>query len=363
MRDKLDITGRTRLVSLIGSPVDHSGSPAIHNYSFDKLGIDAAYLALDVKEQNVCHVLKAMRSVEGWIGSNVTMPCKRAVIDHLDEIDDVAEMVDAVNVISSEGGRLKGYNTDGAGFMTNLRKHGVEIEGATMLIMGAGGAGTAIMAQAAAEGVESLLVFVRKNGESFRRAQTLAERIHAKTDCRVQIHDIEDAADLEACIGKSSILVNATNVGMGSSADDSLVDRAALRPGLAVADVIYFPRETRLIRDAKEAGCKVVPGLGMLLEQAAASEMIWFGVEMPLQEIKEAHYMNCMNFRDVQIAQTNQRTRSAHQALSPSTRQAATTSAMSRTLKSDPCAATPSVSIVKQKGQAVQASSAPVSIA
>lgn len=287
MRDKLGITGRTRLISLIGSPVDHSGSPAIHNYSFDKLGIDAVYLAFDVKEENVGHALEAMRSIEGWIGSNVTMPCKCAVMPHLDEIDPIAEMVDAVNVISHEHGKLKGYNTDGIGFMTNLRKHGAEIEGATMFIMGAGGAGTAIMAQAAIEGAKNLHVFVRGNGESFRRAQKLAERIHAKTECRMQIHDIGDKQDLVTCLGESSILVNATNVGMGNESNDSLVDPSTLRPDLTVADVIYFPRETRLIQDAKKAGCRVVPGLGMLLEQAAAGERIWFGADMPIDEIAD----------------------------------------------------------------------------
>lgn len=287
MHTQPPISGRTRLVSLLGSPVEHSGSPAIHNYSFNKLGIDAVYLAFDVKEDGIGRALEAMRCIESWVGSNVTMPCKCAVIPHLDEIDEVAAMVEAVNVIARKDGKLKGYNTDGAGFMANLRKHGADVEGATMCILGAGGAGTAIMAQAAAEGVACLHILVRKNGTSQQRAQALAARIESKTDCRVHIHDIEDATALKACVEQSSILVNATNVGMGDNPGETLVDPGLFRSDLVVADVIYFPRETRLIKEAKAAGCTVVPGLGMLLEQAAAGERIWFDADMPLEEIEE----------------------------------------------------------------------------
>ena len=155
----MEISGHTHMISLIGSPVSHSASPATHNYSFDKLGIDSIYLAFDVQPDQLAGVTAAMRSMEGWDGSNVTMPCKQAIIPYLDELDAAAELMGAVNVVKSEGDRLIGYNSDGAGFMENLRKHGVQVEGSTFVQLGAGGAGSAILVQAALDGAKAIKVF------------------------------------------------------------------------------------------------------------------------------------------------------------------------------------------------------------
>ena len=290
MGEKERISGHTHLISLIGSPVAHSGSPATHNLSFEKLGIDSACLVFDVKEDGVETALAAMRTLEGWDGSNVTMPCKRAVIPYLDELDPAAELMGAVNVIEKKDGKLKGYNTDGVGFMTNLRKHGVTDKGATMTLVGIGGAGSAVLTQAALDGVKTIHAFARANfdGTYERVAEGLVPAVNAKTECDVQLHDLADMDLLRKCIEESDILVNATNVGMPEGCEDSLIPDDYLRPDLAVADVIYYPRETRLIRDAKALGCVTVPGIGMMLEQAAAGEKIWYDAEMPTEEIAEA---------------------------------------------------------------------------
>ncbi len=287
MGEKQRISGHTHLISLLGSPVAHSGSPATHNLSFEKLGVDAVYIVFDVKEDGVEKALQAMRTLEGWDGSNVTMPCKRAVIPYLDELDPAAELMNAVNVIDKKDGKLKGYNTDGVGFMTNLRKHGVTDKGATMTLVGIGGAGSAVLTQAALDGVKTIHAFARANfdGTYERVAADLIPRVVERTGCDVQLHDLNDMDVLKECIAQSDILTNATNVGMGEGCEDSLIPVDYLRPDLVVADVIYFPRETRLIRDAKALGCVTVPGIGMMLEQAAAGEKIWYGVDMPTDEI------------------------------------------------------------------------------
>ncbi len=285
MGEKQRISGHTHLISLLGSPVEHSGSPASHNLSFEHLGIDAVYLAFDVKEDGLEAALAAMRALDGWDGSNVTMPCKRAVIPFLDKLDPAAELMNAVNVIAKKDGELIGYNTDGVGFMTNLRNHGVTDKGATMTLLGAGGAGSAVLTQAALDGVATIHVFVRFTGNSYEHAKDLAGRVAERTDCDIQLHDLANQEDLKACIQASSILTNATSVGMGENSEESLVPVEFLHEGLAVADVIYFPRTTRLIRDAQAAGCVAVPGLGMMIEQAAAGEKIWYGVDMPTDEV------------------------------------------------------------------------------
>lgn len=279
------ISGRTHLIVLLGNPTSHSLSPAIHNLSFDLLGIDAVYLCFDVENEDLETVLGGLRAMTGWDGCNVTMPCKQAVIPYLDGLDPASELIGAVNVIKKDGTRLMGYNTDGRGFMANLAKHDVAVADARVALLGPGGAGSAIIAQAALDGASRIDTFARTGGPSYRHAQGLVERVAARTSCRVELHDLADMDDLHTCIQEADILVNATSVGMGSGCEDTLVPAEHIKSGMVVADAIYHPRETRLIRDARSRGCTVVPGLGMIVEQAAASEEIWFDAHMPVDEI------------------------------------------------------------------------------
>ena len=280
------IDGHTHLVSLIGSPVAHSASPAIHTLSFEKLGLNVVYLAFGVQTADLPAVIGALRAMEGWDGSNVTMPCKQAIIPHLDELSPAAELMGAVNVLKKErDGRIVGHNTDGVGFMNNLRNHGVQIEGAHMVLLGPGGAGSAILVQAALDGMGRIDVFARAGGKSFAHAQELIEAVVERSSCRIVLHDFADEAALRKCIGDCDILANATNVGMGYDCTDTPVPPDCIRPNMVVADVVYLPRETRLIKEAAARGCVTVPGLGMILEQAAEGERIWYGVDMPTDEV------------------------------------------------------------------------------
>ena len=281
-----ETSGRTRLITLLGNPTGHSLSPAIHSLSFQLLGIDAEYQAFDVNNDSLGEIVDELRAADRWDGGNVTMPCKQAIIKHLDGLDEAAKLIGAVNVLKKTDGKVVGYNTDGRGFMVNLVKHGANVPGSRMVLLGPGGAGSAILVQAALDGVAHIDVFARAGGESHRHAQELAGRVRVCTSCVIELHDIADAAALKACIQDADILVNATPIGMGDGCDETPVPPDFIKPGMVVADAIYHPRETRLIIDAQAHGCNMVPGLGMLIEQAAASEAIWYGVQMPIEQIE-----------------------------------------------------------------------------
>ena len=276
----------TRLVTLIGNPTGHSLSPAIHNLSFQLLGIDAEYRAFDVDNDDLGEIVDELRAADHWDGGNVTMPCKQAIIEHLDELDEAAQLIGAVNVLKKVDGKIVGYNTDGLGFMVNLAKHGVNASGSRMVLLGPGGAGSAILVQAALDGVAHIDVFARAGGESCCLVRELADRVRARTSCEIELHDMADATALKACIQDADLLVNATPIGMGDGCAETPVPPDFIKSSMVVADAIYHPRETQLIIDARARGCNAVPGLGMLIEQAAASEAIWYGAQMPIDQIE-----------------------------------------------------------------------------
>lgn len=285
MTESIPISGTTKLVALIGSPVAHSFSPALHNAAFQEMGIDARFFAFNVKPSDLQHVVPAM-AVMGFAGANVTMPLKAAIIPFLDELDPVARLEQAVNVLEFRNGRVIGHNTDGYGFMENLRKHGCDLQGGTFTLMGVGGAGSAILTQAAMDGTAKINVFCRANGRSWQKATELIPHLVDETGCDISLHDLGDLDDLQACIAESDCLANATSVGMGAGNTDTLVPREFMRAGMYVADSCYFPRMTQLLKDAEAQGAHTVGGVGMLLHQAAAGEKIWFNRTAPIDVMR-----------------------------------------------------------------------------
>lgn len=280
------ISGHTHLISLLGKPIRHSASPVTHSISFELMGTEAIYLAFEVVPEDLPKVLDAMRCMDGWDGSNVTMPNKQAVIPYLDDLSDAARLIGAVNVIQkTEDNKLIGHNTDGAGFMANLRKHGIDPAGKTFTLMGPGGAGSAIAVQAALDGVATLHVFARENGPSYTHMQSLIEPLREKSGCDVILHAWEDTEALKSAIAESDVLANASSVGMGDGCADSPVPADFIKPGMVVADAVYHPLYTQLLQDAEAKGCTVITGIGMMNEQAAIGEMIWYGIEMPIEQI------------------------------------------------------------------------------
>lgn len=286
------INGHTRLYALIGSPVGHSGSPAMYNYSFEKLGIDAAYLAFDTPLEKTEETVNALRTLNVG-GFNITMPNKTAVAQLVDRLSPAAEMVGACNtVVVEEDGTMTGHITDGTGFIRNLKEHGVEVKGKKIVLLGTGGAATAIAVQAALDGVEELAIFNQKD-EFYANGEKTVEKIRKAVPSigKVSIDDLNDTELLGKVIAKSDILINATRAGMSPLQDVIPVPAEFLHKDLAVADVVYNPRETLLVQKAKEIGCRAaIGGIGMLLWQGAAAFELFTGKEMPAQEVMEKFF-------------------------------------------------------------------------
>lgn len=286
----MEISGTTRMLGLIGTPVEHSKSPAMYNYCFQKFGLDWVYLAFDISLEKTGDAMQTIRTLN-LRGANVTMPCKNAVIPYLDELTPAAKAIQAVNTIVNENGRLVGHNTDGCGYTQNLRRNGIEVAGKKIVLLGGGGAASAIAIQAALEGAEEIAVFNRRD-EFWPRVEKSLEAIgQAAPNCRISLCDLDDRDGLKAAIDRCDVLSNATRVGMAPYEDQSnITDLAWFRPDLVVTDVVYSPAETRMLREAKAAGCRTCDGLGMLLCQGAEAFRLYSGLEMPVEEIRALLY-------------------------------------------------------------------------
>ncbi len=284
------ISGKTGLLCLIGSPVAHSMSPAMYNYSFEKCGIDACYMAFDVKEEDVPAAFSAMR-LFSMRGMNVTMPCKINAAKNVDELTPAARLCGAVNTVVNEDGKLIGYNTDGVGFVMNLSAHGIEVKGKKAVIIGAGGAAASIQAQMALDGVAELSLFNKKD-RFFERLTDMKEKLKAETpEVKVSVFDLDEQETLRKEIEEAEILINATIAGMKPMEDATVItDPSFFREGLVVADTVYNPVETRLLREAKERGCVCVDGRGMLLYQGVAAFKLYTGQDMPVEEVKNRYF-------------------------------------------------------------------------
>ena len=284
------ITGHTRLYCLIGSPVGHSGSPAMYNYSFESVGEDGAYLAFDVPLDKLAEGIAAIKTFKVK-GFNITMPDKTAVIEYLDEVTPAAQLIGACNTVTvAEDGKMTGHNTDGIGFVRNLQENGVEVKGKKLVVLGTGGAATAICVQAALDGAAEIAIFNPTDAFYENGVKTVERLAKAVPGCHMSMNDIANTENLKNAVDNADILVNATKVGMKPMEKETLIDKLWFRPELVVADTVYNPRETRMIVEAKEAGCKAIGGIGMLLWQGAAAFKLFTGKDMPAEEVMEKFF-------------------------------------------------------------------------
>ena len=282
------ISGTTKLLCLIGSPVAHSMSPAMHNYSCKLLELDYSYMAFDIKEHQVKEFLDSTKLLD-IKGFNVTMPCKIEVAHQVDALSPAAEIMQATNVVVNNNGKFVGHNTDGVGFVRNLADHGVEVKNKVVTLMGGGGAGTAILVQLALDGVKEIRVFNRKGSNFEKLLKIIAKIKEYAPECVMKVCDITDEKMLCDSIKDSDILVNATNVGMKPLEGQSLInDMSVYHDNLVVAEIIYNPEETKMMKDAKAVGVsKVVSGKGMLLWQGEEAFRLFTGEQMPVTDIKK----------------------------------------------------------------------------
>ncbi len=281
------ITGHTEMIGLIATPIRHSKSPTMHNAAFQKLGLDYAYLAFEVGQNELEDTVKGFRAlnVRGW---NVSMPNKTIIGKYLDEISPVAKLCGAINTVVNDNGKLKGTITDGTGYMRALKETGIDIIGKKITIVGAGGAATAISIQAAFDGVKEISIFNR-NDEFYDRAKLNVKNINEKTNCKASLFRLENLEALEKEIKESVLFVNATNVGMHPLENQMILpDTHYLRKDLIVSDVIYSPEETLLLKEARKLGCKTINGIGMMIYQGAEAFKLWTGMEMPIDTVKGA---------------------------------------------------------------------------
>lgn len=286
----MEISGRTGLLGLIGTPVGHSGSPAMYNYSFDLLDMDYKYLAFDIKLEEVSDAISAIKTLK-MKGSNVTMPCKGAVCDYMDELSPAARIIGACNTIVNKNGKLIGYITDGQGYVRNLKENGVDVKGKKITIMGAGGAATAIQVQCALDGAKEISIFNKKDDFFKKAAKTVEDIKREVPNCIVNLYDLDDKDKLYEEILNSDILTNATIVGMKPHENDTnILDTTVYRKDLVVTDVVYNPVKTKMIIDAEKAGCKVIGGKGMLLYQGVEAFKLFTGKDMPVEEVKVKYF-------------------------------------------------------------------------
>jgi shikimate dehydrogenase len=283
----MTISGKTRICGVIGDPIEHTLSPIIHNAAFQELKVDFLFLAFKVKPAEVGNAVNGMRALN-IRGLNVTMPHKTSVVKHLDRVDLSAQIVNSVNTILNKENLLFGFNTDGVGALKALKENGVELKGRKVLLLGAGGAARAIAYALAKEADEIALL-----NRTVKPAQALAKVLERTLNKKVTAGSLSPN-DVALNLSDSDILVNATSVGMRPNVDQTPVPSKLLRPDLSVMDIVYNPLETKLAKEAKAAGAKVINGVEMLIYQGAASLELWIGKSAPVAVMRQAALKHLM---------------------------------------------------------------------
>jgi shikimate dehydrogenase len=281
MRSIADINPNTKLCAVIGNPVEHSLSPAIHNRAFQELGLDFVYLAFRVED--VRSAVSGMRALENFRGLSVTIPHKVAIIEHLDEIAEVDAQIGSINTVVNEAGSLRGFGSDGPGARQALVDSGVEVAGKPVLILGSGGAARAIGFDLAHRAAPSSLVIL---GVVEDELDALVRDLKERTGVNVTGELLDDRS-LERRIAESRVLIHATPVGMHPREDECLVPPEWMHAELAVMDIVYNPYQTRLLKDAEARGLETIPGIEMFVNQALLQFEAWTGERAPRQVMKQ----------------------------------------------------------------------------
>ena len=268
----------TKLVGLLGNPLGHSFSPAMHNKAFETLGLNYFYLPIEVTAEDLSTVAAGIAKMN-FAGYNITIPHKIRIMDCLDAIDPLARAIGAVNTVVLENGRATGYNTDGEGFVRSLEaESGIKVDGKSCFILGCGGAARAIAMTLAFKGAQRIFLCNRTE----QKAHDLAAEINAKVSPCSEVVTVEPAR-IEAAVQQVDVLINTTSVGMHPEEDRIPIDDDLIPSGVIVSDIVYNPARTKLLRVAQEKGCKTVPGLGMLVYQGAEGFRKWTRAEPPVE--------------------------------------------------------------------------------
>lgn len=275
------INTETKLIALLGYPLEHSFSTQMHNENFKKLGMNYYYLPIEVKSEGLADVLTGIKRMN-FVGLNITKPDKVVVMDLLDEIDTLASKIGSVNTVKIINGKLIGYNTDGEGFVRSLElDKKIDCSKNTFFILGAGGACRAIAMTLASRNAEKIYIANR----TFASAEILSKEINEKVNDCCEPLELNSEKAIQ-CLNNSAILINTTSLGMLPDIDSCAIDLNLLRKELIVADIVYNPVKTKLLSAAEEKGCIIHTGIGMFVNQGAKAFEIWTGIDAPVNEMK-----------------------------------------------------------------------------
>lgn len=268
--------------ALLGMPARHSMGPLIHNTAFEALGLPFVYVAHDVVPADLGKAMEGVRAL-AYRGLSITMPHKVTALSLVDEADELATVIGCINTVVNDGGRLRGYNTDGLGALFALSNAGIDPTGRRVTILGSGGAARAIAGTLALRAKPSELILL---GVVEKELLVLGEDLRERTSARV-VTQLLDTTSLSQAASNAEILLHCSPIGMTPNSDATLVPKSLLRSEMAVFDAVYNPRRTKLIQDAAKAGCQVVEGMEMFLGQAMIQFKLWTGCEAPAAVMRQ----------------------------------------------------------------------------
>ncbi|EKF85511.1 shikimate dehydrogenase [Methanobacterium formicicum] len=275
------ITGKTGLVGIMGDPVEHSLSPPMHNAAFHQLKLDYVYVPFHVKRGNLASAIEGARTM-GIKGLNLTIPHKIEVINYLDELDEAAELIGAVNTVKFTENKAVGYNTDGFGAVKAIEET-TSVQDKKIIIIGAGGAARAISFQLLLSRVGEVLIANRTREKACNLRDDLKERFNTSLGCL----GLDDELGIE--LEDTDVLINTTPVGMHPHQDDKpVVTSDMMHSDLVVNDIVYNPLETGLLREAGKVGATTVHGTKMLIYQGIGAFRIWTGINPPVEVFETA---------------------------------------------------------------------------
>lgn len=277
------IDGYTRMAAVIAKPIRHSISPFIHNHAYQLTATNAVYLVWEVAEEQVEQSLQQLRVLD-MLGANISMPYKKKVLPYLDQVDESAQLIGSVNTIVQKDGCLTGYNTDGLGFLKSLPKT-FSIKNKKLVLLGAGGAATAIVLEAIRQGVAEIHLFVRP--ESLAKYQAIYSPLSEALSFSIVLHDLSSWDQVNAMMVGADLLINATGLGMDGVSLPVPKD-FTFPKGCLVADLAYFPAKTPFLQLAEKQEVQTVNGLGMLFHQATLAFELMTEKTFPEQEVWQA---------------------------------------------------------------------------
>jgi len=275
------IDAKTQVCAVIGNPVNHSLSPAIHNAAFEALGLNYVYVAFQIEDIEAA--MTGFRSMGNFRGLSVTIPHKVSIMEHLDEIDEVARNIGSVNTVIKKDGLLKGSSSDGPGALKALGDYGVDIAGKKVLVLGSGGAARAITFTLATTEHPPEISILGVIPEELKR---LVQDLKDNTPASISGEGL-DGESLRKYVAEADVIIHCTPVGMHPNIDETVIPKNMLRSEQVVFDIVYTPRQTRLLKEAESVGCKTIPGMEMFVNQAVVQFELWTGQGAPVHIMRK----------------------------------------------------------------------------